>query len=175
MTDLPGTRSAVSPRLLAGLFLGAAVLAVVAAALAVVMLVTSTYRPATPRLAAVMLVTLAHRQLAGTMRSVQAGAIACQTDLPCVTRQYGREGKAFAAFGSALRQASMPAGAAAAAGARLRQDTARLAADFGALSAASSGRQFQELIASSGLMQAQAQFSADYQRLSRALWMSGTR
>lgn len=168
MTDLPGSRAALSPRLLAGLFLGAVVLVIAAVVIAVVMVVTAVRGPS-PRAKAMAAVVLAHQDLAGTMSSVQAKAAACQTNLPCVTRQYAREEKAFAAFGAALRHAATPDGAASAASARLRQDTARLAADFRALSAATSGRQFQELIASSGVMPQQARFTADYQWLVRAL------
>jgi len=118
---------------------------------------------------AVNQVSQAHTSLVKKVNEVQAERAACQANISCVTKLDGNAADDFLAFNSTLSSTAMPDSASAAASQKLQQDTSRIAADLRSLSHATSGSQYQQTLASSGLQQALTQFDADYQQLGVAL------
>ena len=118
---------------------------------------------------AVNQVSQAHTSLVKKVHALQAETAACQTNISCVTKLDGKAADDFLSFNSTLSSTAMPDSASAAASQKLQQDTSRIAADLRSLSHATSGSQYQQTLASSGLQQALTQFDADYQQLGVAL------
>lgn len=116
------------------------------------------------RAAAAAAIAQANLALSNSMRQEQAAVAACRT-LACATRQDLRAAAAFGAFGSALRSAPVPSGAAATASARVEQDAARTAATFRRLASAATVTQYQQFAATSGLQQRLNQMATDYRQL----------
>jgi hypothetical protein len=155
-------------RKLVGLFVALGAIGLVAYIVVIIVAGTSG-NTAAQRANAITQVSHSHSVLVGAMGALQQQAAACQTNATCVTKEDSRAANAFLAFNSALRVTPMPDGAASAASLSLQRDIARAAADFRSLSTATSGSQYQQMLASSGLQQTLTKFNADYQRLGVAL------
>ena len=107
--------------------------------------------------------------LSSTLSGFDSKVAACQGRFSCVNKVDAQMSRAFGRFAQDMNGIPMPSGAPAAAAARVRSDASQASDGFTQLSKVTSGAQYEQVVASTGLEGLLKRFDTDYQALGAAL------
>ncbi len=110
----------------------------------------------------------AYARLNSRLLSFESKTTACKGNISCVTALDGQMSQSFGTFGATLRGISVPSSASAAAN-QLTSDASKAQSDFLALSKSASPGQYNQTLASTGLVQVLDRIPGDFQNVAKAL------
>ena len=121
------------------------------------------------RAEAAISVESAFATLSGTLSGFDSKVAACQGRFSCVNKVDAQMSRAFGRFAQDMNGIPMPSGAPAAAADRVRSDASQTSEGFTRLSKVTSGAQYEQVVASTGLEGLLRRFDTDYQALGVSL------
>ncbi len=156
-------------RRLVTLFLVLGVIFVVAYVVLIAVVAATSGNNGVTRAEAAISVEASFASLSSTLSTFDAKVQSCQGKLSCVNHADRQMSQAFGTFAQAMSGKSMPDAASTAAADQVRSDASLASHDFARLAAVTSGAQYQQVVASTGLESLLGRFDQDYQSLGHTL------